>query len=125
MAAPSLLTRAANRSGPDNDAAQNRGLNLPLEAALRSRLAIGGNGAHAAAAALMSDEAGVKVAWLGERKAEQEFDLALRNAVARVHALVADDEIALLRRAAGECALQAERFEKCERLLLRTFPGGC
>jgi hypothetical protein len=59
----------AAASGPDDDAAQDRGLNLPFQAPLRGRLAVRRHGAHLAAAILVRDETGVKVARAREGKA--------------------------------------------------------
>jgi hypothetical protein len=97
-------------------------LDFPVDALPRSGETIYGNGAHSAAGRLMSDHARVERAGFDRGESKEQVDLAFGDGLRPVHALIADDEIAFMRRAAGERAIPIQRIQERIHLSLRAFP---
>src|ERR1700733_4904755 len=104
-------------------AAQNRGLNLPLDPVFGSRRTIHRHRANPARARLVRDQPGVELTRLARGKTEQQVELALGNQRRAIDALVTDDEITLIGRGSDERALLRKRLEKCFCQRPRPFPG--
>src|SRR5207237_4363688 len=102
---------------------QDRGLDLPLHAALAGCRAVHRYRAHAATAWLVSHQPGVELAGLAGREAEQQIELPRCDGVRLIDALVADHEMTVLGGAAGEGAVCGEVPEKLFRQLSRALPG--